>query len=132
MPRVRCAAPVRFSMSEREDALIYLVIMFLVAGTGLASLWVQQRRARAHLETVDGFRSSLERLSQAPTVARTRRRPAAAPRAAAPRRVASTSPGRRGAPGHRSSRHALDPQRRAAAKKRIEARRRAAARSRSF
>lgn len=131
MPPVRCAAPVRFSMSEREDALIYLVIMFLVAGTGLASLWVQQRRARAHLETVDGFRSSLERLSQAPTVAR-RRRPAAASRAAAPRRVASTSPGRRGAPGHRSSRHALDPQRRAAAKKRIEARRRAAARSRGF
>lgn len=131
MPPVRCAAPVRFSMSEREDALIYLVIMFLVAGTGLASLWVQQRRARAHLETVDGFRSSLERLSQAPAVARPRRS-AGAPRAAAPRRVASTSPGRRGAPGHRSSRHALDPQRRAAAKKRIEARRRAAARSRSF
>ncbi|HYO61930.1 MAG TPA: hypothetical protein VEU29_08540 [Actinomycetota bacterium] len=112
--------------------MIYLLIMFLVAGTGLASLWVQQRRARAHLETVDGFRSSLEKLSKTPAVARPRRRPTAAPRAAAPRRAASTSPGRRGAPTHRSSRNALDPERRAAARKRIEARRRAASRSRSF
>ena len=111
--------------------MIYLVIMFLVAGTGLATLWVQQRRERAHLETVDGFRSSLERLSHAPVVRR-RRRPAAAARAGAPRRAAVTTPARRGAPAHRSSRHSLDPARRAAARKRIEARRRAAARSRSF
>jgi hypothetical protein len=110
--------------------VIYLLIMFLVAGTGLATLWVQQRRTRAHLETVDGFRSSLEALSTAPVVRARRRRPA--PRAAAPRRVAATSPGRRGAPGHRSSRHALDAERRAAARKRIDARRRAATRSRSF
>lgn len=119
-------------MSELEDALIYLVIMFLVAGTGLATLWVQQRRTKAHLESVDGFRSSLEALSTAPVVRARRRRPPAAQRNAAPRRVASTSPGRRGAPSHRTSRNALDPERRAAARKRIEARRRAAARSRSF
>lgn len=108
--------------------MIYLIIMFLVAGVGLASLWVQQRRTRAHLETVDGFRSSLEKLSAAPVVGPRRR--AAAPRRSAgvPRRVAATSPARRGAPAHRSSRHALDPQRRAAARKRIEARRRAASR----
>ena len=112
--------------------MIYLLIMFLVAGTGLATLWVQQRRTRAHLETVDGFRSSLEALSAAPVVRPRRRRPAGRDGPAAPRRAAATSPGRRGAPGHRSSRHALDHQRRAAARKRIEARRRAAARSRSF
>lgn len=110
--------------------MIYLVIMFLVAGTGLASLWVQQRRTRAHLETVDGFRSSLEALSTAPVVRARRRRPPAASRSVAPRRAAS-SPARRAAP-HRSSRDSLDPSRRAAARKRIEARRRAAARSRSF
>lgn len=113
--------------------MIYLLIMFLVAGTGLASLWVQQRRTKAHLETVDGFRSSLEALSAAPVVRPRRRAPAPSRRAGAPRRVAATtSPGRRGAPAHRTSRHALDAERRAAARKRIEARRRAASRSRTF
>ena len=113
--------------------MIYLVIMFLVAGTGLATLWVQQRRARAHLETVDGFRSSLEKLSDMP-VARPRRRAPAPARGAVPRRTAATPAVRRGAPaGHRSSRRStMDPARRAAARKRIEARRRAAARSRSL
>lgn len=113
--------------------MIYLVIMFLVAGTGLASLWVQQRRARAHLETVDGFRSSLQKLSTAPTVGRSRRRAAAPVRRATPRPMTSSAPTRKGAPGgHRSSRSSMDPARRAAARQRIEARRRAAARSRSF
>ncbi|HEX2057534.1 MAG TPA: hypothetical protein VHI71_04115 [Actinomycetota bacterium] len=120
----------RDAMSQSGGRVIYLLIMFLVAGTGLATLWVQQRRARAHLETVDGFRSSLEKLAAAPA-ARTRRRPQAA-RAAAPRRTATAPAARRGAPAHRSSRRSsLDPARRAAARKRIEARRRAAARSRS-
>lgn len=112
--------------------MIYLVIMFLVAGTGLASLWVQQRRARAHLETVDGFRTSLQKLSAAPAP-RPRRRVPAQGQAAAPRRVAAQAPVRRGAPaGHRSSRRSIDPERRAAARQRIEARRRAAARSRAL
>lgn len=112
--------------------MIYLVIMFLVAGTALASLWVQQRRTRAHLETVDGFRSSLEALSAAPVVTPRRRRPRAARAARSPRRAMTTSPARGGAPLHRSARSSLDPQRRAAARKRIEARRRAANRSRSL
>ena len=111
--------------------MIYLIIMFLVAGTGLAGLWVQQRRTRAHLETVDGFRSSLEALSAAPVVRPRRRPPAPSRRVGAPRRVAATSPGRRGAPSHRTSRHALDAERRAAARERIDARRRAAGRSRT-
>ncbi len=111
--------------------MIYLVIMFLVAGTALASLWVQQRRTRAHLDTVDGFRSSLEALSAAPVVRPRRRPPVPSRRAGAPRRVAATSP-HNGVRAHRSARRALDPQRRAAARTRIEARRRAAGRSRSF
>ncbi len=94
--------------------MVYLVIMFLVAAAGVASLWVQQRRQRAHLETVDGFRSSLERLSDAPVRGRRVRSDSPAPRRAAPARRPVT-------------RHApLDPARRAAAKKRIDARRRAA------
>ena len=101
--------------------MIYLVIMFLVAATGVASLWVQQKRERAHLETVDGFKDSLERLSAAPLV-RSRQRTASAAR--------KSAPARRHAPsgGHPRGRHApMDPARRAAARKRIEARRRAAA-----
>lgn len=100
--------------------MIYLVVMFLVAGTGLAALWLQQRRERAHLGSVDGFKDSLERLSAAPAV-RPRRRPAPA-RAAAP--AARRSPGRT---PHASRRSAMDPARRAAARKRIEARRSAVA-----
>ncbi|MDQ3916578.1 MAG: hypothetical protein M3323_14810 [Actinomycetota bacterium] len=104
--------------------MIYLVIMFLVAGTGLATLWIQQRRERAHLETVDGFRDSLERLSAAPRV-RPRRRPLSKTRTASP------APRRSPAAGPRGGRHApLDPARRAAARKRIEERRRTAARAR--
>lgn len=114
-----------FSISEREDALIYLVIMLLVAGTGLASLWVRQRRERAHLETVDGFKSSLERLSEAPAI-RPRRRTTTR-RGAAP--VRGATPIRPHASARRTP---MDPARRAAARKRIEARRRAAARSRSL
>lgn len=101
--------------------MIYLVIMFLVAATGLASLWMQQKRERAHLETVDGFKDSLERLSSAPLV-RPRQRAASAHRAAAPRRR-TAPPARK--PGDRHT--PLDPARRAAARKRIDARRRAAA-----
>ncbi|HEX2296372.1 MAG TPA: hypothetical protein VHN37_13830 [Actinomycetota bacterium] len=111
--------------------MIYLVIMFLVAGAGLFSLWLQQRRTRAHLDTVDGFRSSLEALSAAPVVRPRRRAPQPSRRGSAPRRAAAATPGRRDAP-HRSAPSRLDPDRRAAARKRIEARRRAAARSRAL
>jgi hypothetical protein len=104
--------------------VIYLGIMFLVAATGVAALWVQQRRERAHLGTVDGFRTSLERLSEAPRIG-TRRRAVPGRSAAGPRRAVS-----QGRPS--GNRAPLDPARRAAARKRIEARRRAAARSRAL
>jgi len=46
--------------------VVYLVIMFAVAAAGITRLWLQQRKERAHLETVDGFRESLESISSEP------------------------------------------------------------------
>ena len=87
--------------------MVYLAIMFIVAATGIATLWVQQRRERAHLETVDGFRRSLAKIA-----------PEAAPGPfARSRRPRSRTPGRR---------VPLDPAKREAARRRVEARRRAA------
>ncbi|MFN2526263.1 MAG: hypothetical protein ABR505_08365 [Actinomycetota bacterium] len=94
--------------------MAYLVIIFLAAVAGIAVLWSQQRRDRAHLETVDGFKSSLELLSIQTNVQPERTRGVAA------RRI-STAPGRRPPP--------LDPERRAAAKRRLEARRRSRSRA---
>ena len=114
--------------------MIYLIIMFLIAATGLTSLWINQRRARAHLETVDGFRSSLQRLSEAPLAGPRRRVPGRRSSQARDRgRVEPAA--RRGAAarGRPSGRRApMDPVRRAAARKRIDARRHAAARSRAL
>ena len=92
--------------------MVYLVIMLMVASVGIGTLYVQQRRQRAHLETVEGFRASLEKMA-----------PHAMPgpfrRAASPTRrpVSKRAPGR-AVP--------LDPARREAARERVEARRRAA------
>ena len=104
--------------------MLYLLIMVVVAAAGITRLWLLQRRQRAHLETVDGFRTSLERISE-----QTRARPPGA-RRAAPSRLHAGVP-RHGAPRPRpvSRGAAIDPARRAAAKRRIEARRRARARA---
>jgi hypothetical protein len=98
--------------------LIYLFIMVLVAGTGIARLWMMQRRQRAHLETVDGFRMSLERISE-----QTRPRPHPG------RRMPTRPSGAHGRPRPVTRSSSMDPARRAAAKRRIEARRRARARA---
>ena len=111
--------------------MVYLVIMFAVAAAGITRLWLQQRKERAHLETVDGFRESLESISSEPI-----RRPRA-PRAergsgrvrsdaSAPTPIRHTPPPRRSAiPRYKP----LDPERRAAAKRRLDARRKARARA---
>ena len=92
--------------------MIYVVILLLVAGAGIGSLWAQQRRQRAHLETAESFRSSLEKIA-----------PHAQP---GPFRRATRS-GRRPAGGRPLGRPVpLDPERREAARRRVEARRRAA------
>lgn len=85
----------------------YLIIFLLVAGGGIALLWAHQRRQRTRLDSVDGFRESLLRISShtLPTDSTPERetppRPAGAPRRLAP----------------------LDPARREAARRRLEARR---------
>ena len=82
----------------------YLILMFIVASIGIAILWIQQRREKAHLETVDGFRSSLSKIAPDQRGVRSRR------------------PVTRKAAG----RPEMDPARREAARRRVEARRRAA------
>ncbi len=88
--------------------MIYLAIMFVVAAVGMTVLWVQQRRERSHLETVEHFQSSMAKIS-----------PEAGPRPVSTRKAV-----RRDAPGEANRR--LDPARREAARRRLEARRRAA------
>jgi hypothetical protein len=92
--------------------VVYIMILLLVAGAGIGSLWVQQRRQRAHLETSESFRSSLEKIAPHATpgpfgrVAKAGRRPESR------RQVGRPVP--------------MDPQRREAARRRVEARRRQA------
>jgi hypothetical protein len=88
--------------------VIYLAIMFVVAAVGMGVLWMQQRRERSHLETVERFQASMEKISPGaagPAPVRTRR---------------TVRPDRAGAAKQ------LDPDRREAARRRLEARRRAA------
>ena len=92
--------------------MIYLVIMLLLAGVGLANLWTQQRRQRAHLETVAGFKASLQKIA-----------PHAAPGPFRNAMRAARRPQSRRTPGRAVQ---LDPARREAARRRVEERRRAA------
>ena len=98
--------------------MIYLVILVLAASVSIGRLWILQRRGRSHLQTVDGFRTSLQRLSEPA-------QPASEPmRARArPRSLGGSASRRRVPPPQRDRPTELDPARRAAAKKRIKARR---------
>ncbi|HYI45294.1 MAG TPA: hypothetical protein VE174_07535 [Actinomycetota bacterium] len=91
--------------------MIYLIIMVLVAVIGISTLFIQQRNQRAHMDSVEGFRASLQKIA-----------PQAAP---APRRRARTGarpqPARRRTSGRPVP---LDARRRAEARRRVEARRR--------
>lgn len=86
--------------------MTYLVIFMLVAGVGILSLWIHQRRQRSHLGSVDGFRKSLEKISARDIVISDE--PNAHP-VGAPKRTSRLEP--------------LDPARREAARRRLEARR---------
>jgi hypothetical protein len=101
--------------------VIYLVILVLAASVSIGRLWMMQRRQRSHLQTVDGFRSSLQRLSEPAILAPVQARPPArrkvvVRRDPVPLRIAMPRT------AHRRPEE-LDPARRAAAKRRIEARR---------
>jgi hypothetical protein len=91
--------------------VIYLLIMLAVAVVGIGSLVFQQRRQRAHLETVEGFQQSLKAIS-----------PEAAPGPFRAAQVSRRPIRRQKAPGRPV---ALDQTRRDAARRRLEARRRA-------
>lgn len=92
--------------------MVYIMILLLVAGAGIGSLWVQQRRQRAHLETSESFRTSLEKIA-----------PHANPGPFGRAARAGRRPASRGQVGRPVP---MDPQRREAARRRVEARRRAA------
>ena len=92
--------------------MLYLAIFLVVAMSGIGALWVYQRRQRAHLNSVDGFRSSLERVSQGPAL-----RP----------RVSRVAPQTPRKTDGRPSLQPLDPVRREAARRRLEQRRAARA-----
>ena len=113
--------------------MVYLVIMFIVAAAGITRLWLQQRKERSHLDSVDGFRESLESIQPVYTAPALTERPGRA-RALRPERAAASAPTpiRHTAPTRRSAipKHKpLDPERRAAAKRRLEARRKARSRA---
>lgn len=43
--------------------MAYLVILVVVAAAGIFRLWLQQRRERSQLETIEGFNTALEKIS---------------------------------------------------------------------
>ncbi|HEX3325893.1 MAG TPA: hypothetical protein VHV50_02750 [Actinomycetota bacterium] len=100
--------------------MVYLVIIVVIAGAGIGRLWWIQRRHATSLQTVDGFRSSLERLSAQQGLSPDEP-------VAAPPTVRSSALGDE--PMSDPYLEPLDPARRAAAKRRLEARRRGALRS---
>lgn len=102
--------------------MFYLAIMIVVAAAGILRLWLYQRKERTRLTSVDEFKSSLERIS-AGTGALTPVRPTKRVRMINEARVVVDSrPSSNVGHAHPAP---LDPNRRAAAKRRIEARRRA-------
>ena len=42
--------------------MLYLVIVLLVAVAGITRLYLMHRRERSQLDTIDGFRDSLDRI----------------------------------------------------------------------
>ena len=43
--------------------MAYLVILVVVAAAGIFRLWLQQRRERSQMETIEGFNTALEKIS---------------------------------------------------------------------
>jgi hypothetical protein len=86
----------------------YLVILVVVAAAGIFRLWLQQRRERSQMETIEGFNTALEKISPdtpipLPKKAATRRSRRASARAARSERRRATVSQRRNA---RRERHA--------------------------
>ena len=105
------------------SGLTLFFIVVAVAAAGILKLWIQQRRERGNVSSIEGFRSSLERLSP-PEAAEGiwSSEPAPEERRVDIPRVAS----RTGSDRPEGQLSPLTPERRAAAKRRIADRRRAA------
>jgi hypothetical protein len=112
--------------------VVYLVIIVVIAAAGIGRLWLIQRRHTTSLSSVEGFRSSLERLAG--------QQPVSAADGSSTASYSSELGAEAGAgESFRASQKVaaagypyvepLDPERRAAAKRRLEARRRGASRS---
>ena len=111
----------------------YLVIMLLVAVAGVTRLYLMHRRERSQLDSIDGFRDSLDRIGWHATPKRVAARPDIRARAVARSTTGSAAAERTVTRSHRASArpqkggtrsNRLDPARREAAKRRLEARRR--------
>lgn len=90
--------------------MAYLILLLLLGAGGITRLMIAQRRRQSELQTVEGFRVSLEAISQ----------PAHVERSPVMNRFDQR---RARATGTTAVAHELDPERRAAARRRIEERR---------
>ena len=107
----------------------YLLIMLLVAVAGVTRLYLMHRRERSQLDSIDGFRYSLDRIGWHASPKRVAARPdiraRAAARSTATERTVTRSHRTTARPQRGATRsNRLDPARREAAKRRLEARRR--------
>lgn len=111
--------------------MIYLFIIVLVAAAGITRLWLQQRRERQTLSSVDSFWDGLEKISTPSEVwGELTDEDGVRPEQPVQEIVMErpSVPRRTRRPSGRGSRE-IDPARRAAAKARLEARRRASRRA---
>lgn len=97
----------------------YLIIMAALAAAALTRLYLQHRRESVRVQAVDGFLDSLEAISSSP---------AGPERPAVPQRDLQSRRRPQPAPTRRGREVSLDPERRAAARRRIEQRRKARSR----
>lgn len=105
--------------------MIYLVIIVLIAAAAITRLWLQQRRERQSLSTVDSFWDGLEKISM-PVESWADLEPETPAVTAAEK---PAPPPRKRRPATSRARSEIDPERRAAAKARLEARRRSSRRA---
>ena len=108
--------------------MLYLLIVLFVAAAGITRLYLMHRRERSQLNSIDGFRNSLDRIGWHATPKRVAARPdiraRATSRAAASERTVTRSHRAAARPQRSGRSNRLDPARREAAKRRLEARRR--------
>lgn len=108
--------------------VLYLVIVLVVAAAGITRLYLMHRRERSQLDTIDGFRDSLDKIGWHTTPKRVAARPdirsRAVARAAMAERTVTRSHRASARPQGSGRNNRLDPARREAAKRRLEARRR--------